>query len=123
MTFVAAFPIVKEEPQISITDGAQFKVNSTEKAKFVCRFVRSIGDNVRYYIKWLDSTGVMIADKTIPEDSYATDEFLDASNVTLDQLTKGVSDHIRQYSGGHLSCPHHIQEVGYSIHIRFSGHL
>ena len=115
MTFVAAFPIIKEEPQISIIDGHQFKVNSTDKAKFACRFVRSTGENVRYYVKWLDSTGAMIANNTIPEDSYASDEFLDASKVTIDQLTKGVSDHIRQYSGGHLSCPHHIQEVRYDI--------
>ena len=94
MTFVAAFPIIKEEPQISIIDGHQFKVNSTEKAKFKCSFVRSTSDNVRYYVKWLDSTGAKIAEKTINEDSYDSSEFLDASNVTLDQLTKGVSDHI-----------------------------
>ena len=58
----------------------------------MCRFVRAPGGDVRYYVRWTDGAGGVIGNGTILEAFSSNEHRLDTSDVTLDQLTSGVSE-------------------------------
>ena len=60
----------------------------------MCRFVRAPGGNVRYHIRWTDGVGGVIGNGTISEAFSNNEHRLDTSDVTLDQLTSGVSNRV-----------------------------